>query len=558
MRQKYKNLKIGTKLIIAFAIIIVIYAITVITAIFNINSMSERMDRLYAEPFENLELSYKIIGNTRAVQKNLLLMCASDSAVDTEECINETEEYVDELAENIEALGTGYVSDKEMVNKLLQAFEALRAPRDEVLQYLAAGDRERALTLYLNDYEPQTKALRNVSNKIADISKADAEKWISESREMNRNIVTMIVVLAAISVLFTIAIWFIITRSIIAPLNEVKRAANEISNGQLSAKIVYNAKNELGELANDMRSIVDSLSLYVSEVRKGMVALGRGKLNYQCEVAFKGDFIALADAMAEIGALLRDSMEQISSSAEQVSASAEQVANGAQTLAAGASEQASSIEELAASINEIADSVKENADNAVKSSELADKVGGKVLNSDEQMRNLVKSIEQVKKNSKEITGIIAEIEDIAFQTNILALNATVEAARAGEAGRGFTVVAGEVRRLAAKTSAASKMSAELIEKNESAVDEGLMAAKETAHSLGESAEGVKKVNMTVEKISEMSLQQADAITQIRKSVELISDIVQGNTATSEESSAASEELSAQAQILKELVEQFEI
>ena len=558
MRQKYKNLKIGTKLMIAFAIIIVIYAITVITAIFNINSMSERMDRLYAEPFENLELSYKIIVNTRAVQKNLLLMCASDSAVDTEECIEETRGYVDELTENIKTLGSGYVSDKEMVNKLLEAFEALRAPRDEVLQYLAAGDRERALTLYLSDYEPQTKALRDASNNIADISKTDAEKWITESRTMNRNIITMIVVLAVVSVLFTIAIWFIITRSIITPLNEVKRAANEISNGQLSARISYNAKNELGELANDMRSIVDSLSLYVSEVGKGMVALGRGKLNYKCEVAFKGDFIALAEAMEEIGGLLRDSMEQISSSAEQVSASAEQVANGAQTLAAGASEQASSIEELAASINEIADSVKENADNAVKSSELVDKVGGKVLKSDEQMRSLVKSIEQVKKNSKEITGIIAEIEDIAFQTNILALNATVEAARAGEAGRGFTVVAGEVRRLAAKTSAASKMSAELIEKNENAVDEGLMAAKETALSLGESAEGVEKVNMTVGKISEMSLQQADAITQIRKSVELISDIVQGNTATSEESSAASEELSAQAQILKELVEQFEI
>ena len=146
MRQKYKNLKIGTKLMIAFAIIIVIYAITVITAIFNINSMSERMDRLYAEPFENLELSYKIIGNTRAVQKNLLLMCASDSAVDTEECIEETRGYVDELTENIKTLGSGYVSDKEMVNKLLEAFEALRAPRDEVLQYLAAGDRAVSYT----------------------------------------------------------------------------------------------------------------------------------------------------------------------------------------------------------------------------------------------------------------------------------------------------------------------------------------------------------------------------------------------------------------------------
>ena len=558
MRERYKNFKIGTKLIVAFAIIIVIYAATVVTAIFNINSMSERMNRLYSDPFENLELSYKIIGNTRAVQKNLLLMCASESAVDTNDCIQETKGYVDELSKNIEMLGTGYVSDKEAVDELLQAFETLKEPRDKMMEYLVAGDRESALALYLSDYEPKTKTVREASNNIADISKADAERWIKGSQEMNKNIIVMIVVLAVISVMFTIVIWIVITRSIINPLNEVKRAANEISNGQLSAKIDYKAENELGELADDMRSIVHSLSLYVSEVRKGMMALGRGKLNYRSEVAFKGDFIALGSAMEEIGELLRDSMEQISNSAEQVSASAEQVANGAQTLAHGASEQAGSIEELAVSINEIADSVKENADNAVRSSELADDVGGKVLKSDEQMKSLMESIEQVKANSKEITGIISEIEDIAFQTNILALNATVEAARAGEAGKGFTVVAGEVRRLASKTSAASKMTADLIEKNGEAVDEGLSAARATARSLGESARGVKEVNSTVGRISELSVQQADAIIQIRKSVELISDIVQGNTATSEESSAASEELSAQAQILKELVEQFEI
>ena len=149
------------------------------------------------------------------------------------------------------------------------------------------------------------------------------------------------------------------------------------------------------------------------------------------------------------------------------------------------------------------------------------------------------------------------IDSIAFQTNILALNAAVEAARAGDAGRGFSVVAEEVRRLATKTAGASKLTAELVEKNSDAVSDGMDAVNLTAQTLKTSVEGARQVSHKMDKISETSVQQADAITQIRKSVELISEIVQGNSATSEESAAASEELSAQAQLLKELVERFE-
>ena len=169
-----------------------------------------------------------------------------------------------------------------------------------------------------------------------------------------------------------------------------------------------------------------------------------------------------------------------------------------------------------------------------------------------------RSIREIRGNSEEINGIVAEIEDIAFRTNILALNASVEAARAGEAGRGFAVVAGEVRRLAAKTSEASKRTAGLIEKNSTAVADGMASVSETAKRLDESVDSARQVNQIVEKISGLSIQQADAINQIRKSVEAISEIVQGNSATSEESAAASEELSAQAGILRELVEKFEV
>lgn len=213
---------------------------------------------------------------------------------------------------------------------------------------------------------------------------------------------------------------------------------------------------------------------------------------------------------------------------------------------------------MAVSINEISDSVTENAQNAVKSSHLAEEVGGRVLKSNQQMQGMISTIKQIKSNSDEITVIVKEIEDIAFQTNILALNASVEAARAGEAGRGFSVVANEVRRLAAKTTSASKMTSELASKTLEAVEEGILSAGRTAQSLEKVVDGMQSVNGIVDNISEASVQQAEAISQIRKSIELISEIVQGNSATSEESAAASEELSAQAQLLRDMVEQFEL
>ena len=281
-------------------------------------------------------------------------------------------------------------------------------------------------------------------------------------------------------------------------------------------------------------------------------------LKYKSELVFKGEFATVNQAMDKITQLLQGSMQQISSSAEQLSVGAEQLSNGAQVLSQGASEQASSIEELAASINEISESVSSNAENAVKSSQLADQVGNQVLDSNQQMKRMMAAIEEIKKNSGEIGGIVKEIEDIAFQTNILALNASVEAARAGEAGRGFSVVANEIRRLAAKTSSASKLTAQLAQKNTVTVEEGMQEAGDTAQSLMKVVDGMQGVTIMTDRISDASVQQAEAIVQIRKSIEQISDIVQGNSATSEESAAASEELSAQAHLLKDLVERFEI
>lgn len=273
---------------------------------------------------------------------------------------------------------------------------------------------------------------------------------------------------------------------------------------------------------------------------------------------FKGDFIALKRSLDQISVMLSESMMKISNSAEQVSGGAQQISNGAQMLSQGASEQTGSIEELAANINEISETVKRNADDTVTASDLADAVEQEIMDNSTQMEAVTMAIAQIRQTSKDITGIVKEIEDIAFQTNLLSLNAAVEAARAGDAGRGFSVVAEEIRKLATKTTDASKITAQLIQKSTKSVEEGSALIDASEQSLKHIVDGARDVASKIEQISQSNIQQANFIIQIRQSIEQISDIVQGNSATSEESAAASEELAAQAQILRELVSRFEL
>lgn len=553
MKEYFNNLKVGSKLITAFLSIIVLYVITVSVAVKNIRTLSKQMEKLY-----NVESSLDAIANMQAVGRNLCILSIPGNNVNEEQYLKSAKECAQVVDDSIEDLGEGYVSDKGKIEQLRKEFKDQQISRNKIFSLLENGDKKAAFKAYFNEYEPQAALVKSTLEEVIEACKKDAEGSLASAKTLSARILMIMFALAAVCILITIFLWIAITRSIVRPINSVKNAANQIAGGQLCIDLDYRSKNEFGQLADDIRSTAESLSLYVSEIRKSLLAIGEGKLNYKCNIEFKGDFIKIGESIEEISDILRESMRQINGSAELVSGGAEQVSNGAQVLAQGASEQASSIEELAASINEIADSVKESAENAVTSRDLAEEVEQGLLENNSQMMKLKDSINQIESNSREIKGIVKEIEEIAFQTNILALNASVEAARAGEAGKGFAVVAGEVRRLAAKTADASKLTAQLAEKNSGAVEEGSDATAVTARTLKESVAGAQKVNAMVESISELTTQQADAIMQIRKSIEMISDIVQGNSATSEESAAASEELSAQAQLLKDLVEQFDV
>ena len=230
----------------------------------------------------------------------------------------------------------------------------------------------------------------------------------------------------------------------------------------------------------------------------------------------------------------------------------------AQALSQGATEQASSIEELAATITEMSGQIQNNAQSALQASQTVDGVGEKILESNQQMQTMTKAMGEISASSSEIGKIIKTIEDIAFQTNILALNAAVEAARAGEAGKGFAVVADEVRSLASKSSDASKSTAALIENSLKAVENGTRIADETAQSLLSVVEGTKEIASQINQIAAASSEQSKGAAQVQLGIDQIPNVVQTNSATAEESAAASEELSGQAQMLKTLISKFKL
>lgn len=348
-------------------------------------------------------------------------------------------------------------------------------------------------------------------------------------------------------------------RSIASPITLVCRRLEQLADGDLHSDTVeVDTRDETGILADSLKRTVLSLRSYIAEITHVLHEVSNGNLLVKTELEYNGDFVPIQESLENITHSLHESMSSINQASDQIASGSEQLATGAQSLAMGSTEQASSIEELSTAISEIAENVKINAQHAGDASERVLEVRSKIEVSNQYMKDMVDSMSQINDSSNEIEKIVKTIEDISFQTNILALNASVEAARAGSAGKGFAVVADEVRNLATKSAQAVKDTALLINHSREQVEKGTVIADSTEQALAAVVQSIQVVTDNVERISAASSHQSEQIDQVTQNVNQISGVVQTNSATAEESAAASEELSGQAQILKELVEKFQL
>ena len=336
-----------------------------------------------------------------------------------------------------------------------------------------------------------------------------------------------------------------------------RRMTKLAENGDLSSPVEHlSGGSELTALALCFDDAMTSMKNCVSNMSDGLDNVSRGNLTYDLSGTWKGDFATLKSSYDKILIDLCNMFSDIGIASGQVNTGSIQVADGAQMLSQGATQQAESIDELSKQLAEVAEKVNANAYAARNTTEIVKQTTERIDLCSQEMADMLVAMDEINSSSNEISKIIKVIDDIAFQTNILALNASVEAAHAGAAGKGFAVVADEVRNLAAKSTEAANQTNMLIRGSIASVEKGSKIARDTASVLEGIVSGANEISKEIANISEATDNQSEAIRQINQGVDQISAVVQSNTSTAEESAAASEELSGQSNMLKDIIARF--
>lgn len=552
-----KNLRIRTKLLVTFMIIVILFCGSVTIAVLGLRENREKYSDFYNVGYQ---ITNKVMNMRRGLQiiiKNLTFITIEDQQSKKDTYIENLDNEVQLLSENIDWLLENFTGDMELV-KTFEAEAQDAIDMQETLVRFARSDKGRAQEMLLNQYQPLVDEAVNVLIQISTEAEKSAKEDYDSTINMQEMLIDLQIGIAVGVLIITLILSTYLTRGITKPLHELEKSASMIVSGDLSIDVKYISKDELGSLADAFRNMASILKDVISDASRLLSEMADGNFDVRTEAEqrYVGDFQGLLSSIRKLNRGLSSTLSQINQSADQVAAGSSQVANGAQALSQGSTEQASAVEELAATITGISHQVKETAENATRAKGQSTTAGDEAEKCNEQMIDMMTAMEEITRTSNEIGKIIKTIEDISFQTNILALNAAVEASRAGVAGKGFAVVADEVRNLASKSSEASKNTAELIESSMKAVTRGTQIADSTAESLRKVVEEVRMASEEVVKIADAAEEQASNIEQVTLGVDQISTVVQSNSDTAVQSAATSEELSSQAEVLKGLVARF--
>lgn len=558
MKKKLENMHLKERIDYGYRKVITMMLISGLLSVVIIGVLFANMMH-YVENVNVADQAVKICRiNVNAAARNIREMALNEDTSSYDNYEQTVKRLLSEVDSELQILKKTEVLSDENYEEYATALSDWGKIGYSIIEEIKNGNDENATDAILNNCTPAL-------NKVVEIAIKLDELTDEASSETVRNMVVCTVA-GFVVIIVCLVFAFTLTRktskrvleTILEPLHAIEDVAMELTEGNLHSTLEYHSDDEIGKLAHSMRKSIRILGTYVDDIDRSMKLFSEGNFDVHPEVEWRGDFVGILNSFMAFQASMAGTIKGIQNVSNEVSGAAEQVASSSNDLADGATNQAAVVEELTATVTGVSEQVEKNSQFAKEISVKVDELGNAISESNGKMHEMVDSMHEISEASKEIDKIITTINEIASQTNLLALNASIEAARAGEAGKGFAVVANQVNVLADQSAQAAKESATLIETSVKAVEKGMVIAGQTAAQLEEVAENSKVITTEVTNIAETLETQTTEIKQINEGIEQINDVVQTNSATSEECAAASQEMSSEAESLREMIRKFKV
>lgn len=558
MKKKLENMHLKERIDYGYRKVITMMLIAGLLSVVIIGVLFANMMH-YVEDVNAADQAVKICRiNVNAAARNIREMALNEDTSSYDNYEQTVKRLLSEVDSELQILKKTEVLSDENYEEYASALSDWGEIGYSIIEEIKNGNDENATDAILNNCTPAL-------NKVVEIAIKLDELTDEASSETVRNMVVCTVA-GFVVIIVCLVFAFTLTRktskrvleTILETLHAIEDVAMELTEGNLHSTLEYHSDDEIGKLAHSMRKSIRILGTYVDDIDRSMKLFSEGNFDVHPEVEWRGDFVGILNSFMAFQASMAGTIKGIQNVSNEVSGAAEQVASSSNDLADGATNQAAVVEELTATVTGVSEQVEKNSQSAKEISVKVDELGNAISESNGKMHEMVDSMHEISEASKEIDKIITTINEIASQTNLLALNASIEAARAGEAGKGFAVVANQVNVLADQSAQAAKESATLIETSVKAVEKGMVIAGQTAAQLEEVAENSKVITTEVTNIAETLETQTTEIKQINEGIEQINDVVQTNSATSEECAAASQEMSSEAESLREMIRKFKV